>query len=284
MKKKYIVSLITCIFTVFLIVVIGVSGFVGYQLYLNKVKPVRAFEDSTETMNNYQTAKFDLEMNAVYRIDFKGENSIYNRTINSEFSGYGEMDINEEKMYLDVDMKVTGMKIKMKEIILDETVYLKVGNEDWVVTSLSEIQDSSQAYNIEEIKSEQIWSSLDKDHEYEYKGIEIVNDKEAYNYSLELSRDAMNDFATNLARSFAIGLNAGFGGELSIEEDDINISGIEYEVWVEKSTNLPIKEEITIEEISLEIDDFGTLFVEDIDMSYIYTSFNEEVNIEKPNI
>ncbi len=284
MKKKYVISLITCISTIFLAIIIGGSGFCGYLLYMKKVKPVKAFEIATDTIGNYETVKFDIEMNVLYKIDFYGENAILNQTLNSEFSGYGEIDIKNEEMFLDVDMKTKGMKMNLKEIIIDEMLYMKIGSQDWVELSLSEIEESSQTYDIEEIKSEQIWASLDKEQEYEYEGIEVINENETYKYNIKLDREATYDFTNNLAKSFAAGLNAGYGDELLSDEDDINISEIKYAVWVDKSNDLPMKEQVNIDEVSFEINGYGTLIMKDIEMTYIYTSFNEEVDIEKPKI
>lgn len=280
MKKKYIISLVTCSFTVILVSILGGAGYLGYTLYMKKVQPVNAFKKATETISDYETAKFDIEIEAKYIMD--SNESVYNQSIQADFKGFGELDIKKQEMKLDVDMIYAGEKINMKEILVDEVLYVKMGDEDWNEVALDDLEGEDMAYDIEDVKSDQIWARLSSDYDFDYKGMETINGKEAYNYSIELDRKETYDFAERMAESMGLGFSTAGGEESSFNEDDIDVSGIEYEVWVEKSTNMPIKEEIRIDEIKIEIFGWGYMKIKDVKMDYLYTSFNEEVDIEKP--
>ncbi|MBN2015873.1 hypothetical protein JW766_03490 [Candidatus Dojkabacteria bacterium] len=287
MKKNYTVALITCSVVIFLVVALVGAGFATYWFVFRIPSPAKAFKQASEEVKDMETVSFDINMEATYELAFDDELAIYNQEIRSEFEGEGVVDSKNERMRMELTVKMSGMSMKMIEVLDGDTLYIKTGSDDFVKIDINELDSSEysdSAMTREDLTKQQVWSDLPSEVNYEYIEEDKIDDVKMYHYRVDISEENLEDFLGTFTESFVDSFNASAGGVLEISDDDIAIEGVSLEVWVNQKDASPSKEMVEIERITINLGEYGKMYIKDVFMEFVYKEVNGAVEIEIPEV
>lgn len=282
--KKQLVPLVICGVVVCLALLLAGGSYAGYKIYQSTVKPANAFKAAAEEMKDYNTAEFEMDMTATYEFDMDGELAAMNQEIEATFEGKGVIDIDNQKMQMDLDMKMMGMNISVKQVIDGDTAYMKMGDEPFQKVTLDELSSDGSGMSLDDVQEQQMWSDLAEDIEYEFIEEDTIDGEEVYYYDVKLTEKDVEKFTDSLLESFVDGFNTGSGGTFELEDDDVSLEGMSYSVWIKKGDSSPVREKLVIENITVNLEGFGKLYVKDVVVEYKYLKLNEAVEIEVPEL
>lgn len=124
--KKYVV---TAIALVVLITLVGGGTGVWYW-FTNFVKPVQAFESANNSMQEFSTAEFTMDVKMDLNIELSEEYDGESTTGSNELTGDGKIDIEQENLYVSLNGKTTfdgvSEDIILEEVLIGSDFYVKL--------------------------------------------------------------------------------------------------------------------------------------------------------------
>lgn len=228
-KTKLILAAIVAI------LILSIGGFAFYTVTL---KPVKAYENALQIMQDFKTAKFDL----TYTVDMKMEMEAIEFDLNLEMSGDGMIDIENQKLMADMNFGFMGEQVSYTQIISDDTVFLKIQGDEWQTFPLTEIKEITDVsgMDFDDWKNYQFWSTVDPDIKYDFVGTEEVKGRDAYKYEVD-SETLMDRFGTTFIDTFKQTLTKTMSEFDVVVKEDFGVDNPSFYVWVDKSSQQPIR-------------------------------------------
>jgi hypothetical protein len=265
MKKKAILKVVLIV-AVLGLIFLGVGGYFGYQMLL---KPSLAYNKAYNAVKDFETADFDLA------IEYDMEFSDLDMTMNMVMDGEGKVDVEEEALEMDLETSLMGESVMISEVIKNDDIYLKIDDQPWRKTSISEVMAES-GMSIEDVESYQTWGNLENP-EMSYVGEEEIAGKKYFKYEITISDEMMDEMLADMMK----GMTEGAEG---LQVEDATIEEISMNVWVDSKTSMPYKEEVEIKKAEVTGDPTVGDFVFDVVLEMTYKNVNEPVTIEVPEV
>lgn len=280
MKK---VLIVLGVLFMFFAVFAAVGGWLGYTKFY---KPAKAFADSTAIMQEVMQADAKMQMTMDVTIVALTEDAPSYEEFDMYFDmeGVMVMDIDAEKLYMDMLVNGSFTQGSKKEDIPETDVEITIIGEDMYVKSGSEVQKMDASLLGEDADSiwdlGSTWEGIDSRVDYTYVGEEEVEGVNAYKYEVNIDRDQLGAIFEQMERSFASTI-AAFGVD-DISFEDVELDDYTYTVWVSTEDNKPLKETVSIEGLELTIPDLMSIKYNKVTATIHYNSVNEPVKIVAP--
>lgn len=262
-----------------LLVLFATAGVYGYNKFL---RPAAAFAESTEAMNNFKSGEFSFQQDTTMEMEFLGEleGLIPAQTLESSLEGSGKVDITNKKLYMKTRGDVDGEEIpEFEYYLIGEDLYLVQDGETTKMSledAMAQLGDSIE--DIDSFKSNQLWTNVNTEAEYELVGETTVDGKKVYEYKVKMTEEDIKTFKDALVQ----------GLEASLATEDVEVKTtvgeIEYRIYVSKEDNSPVKEDIKIDQLVIEFVDLMKLTMSDYSMNIVYKSVNESIEINAPAV